>query len=60
MERLGKNQNNLVYEYAENVKELYNLNEKEKNNLISAIKIGISGDIFNENTIILENNKIKI
>lgn len=56
---LGKNQNNLVYEYADKLKQLYNLTEKEKNNLISAIKIGISGDIFNENTIILENNKIK-
>ena len=56
---LGKNQNNLIYEYAENTKEKYNLNDKEKNNLISAIRIGISGDIFNENTIILENNKIK-
>lgn len=56
---LGKNQNNLVYEYIDHMKKKYNLNDKEKNNLISAIKIGISGDIFNENTIILEKNKIK-
>ena len=53
-----KNENNYIYQYIDREQKKNNLNEKEKNNLHSLVKIGLAGGIFNDNTIKLKDNKI--
>jgi len=53
-----KNSSNYVYQFINNEQIKNKLNEKEKGNLYSLIKLGLAGGIFNDNTIILDGNKI--
>jgi len=54
----GKNQSYLIQEFIEEVSKKYELKEKEKITLESTIMFGISCDIFNNSTIIIEHGKI--
>lgn len=55
----SKNQFYLIEKFEEEMAEKYNLNEKELVELSSVIKFGLSSDILNNSTIIVENYKIK-
>ena len=48
-----------IRNYIIDLKEKYNLNSFESSNLESTLMIGIASDFFNEDNIIIENEKIK-
>lgn len=54
----GKNQSNLVYNYINELDKTYILSKREVKNAESTIKIGIAGDIFNNDTIEIFDFKI--
>lgn len=56
---LGKLQMNCMYTYINKLEDEYNLNESEKSNLKSVIKIGISSGYFNTKNIIVMNSKVE-
>lgn len=54
-----KNSTNYIYQFINDEQISNNLTEKEKNNLHSLVKLGLAGGIFNDNTIIIKDNKIE-
>lgn len=56
---LGKLQTNSLYNYINKIEGELVLNESEKNNLKSVVKIGISSGYFNTKNIIVKNSKIE-
>lgn len=56
---LGKLQMNSMYIYINKLEEEYNLDESEKSNLKSVIKIGISSGYFNTKNIIVMDSKVE-
>lgn len=55
---LGKLQMNITFTYINKLSNKYHLNNREKKNLESIIKIGISSGYFNNKNIIVENSNI--
>ena len=56
---LGKLQMNVIYSYISKLSDKYNLEYRERKNLESMIRIGISSGYFNNKNIIVENSFIK-
>ena len=55
----GKNRSILIYNYINEIKKFYSLDSKSTKKLESTIKLGIAGDIFNSDSIIISNYKIQ-
>jgi len=56
---LAGNQNYAIERYINRLKKIRDLDDEQEANLESVIKFGISSNIFNDNTIVVVNSKIK-